>query len=304
MRTCIYIASFLIFSPAFAQQGDELLVYAVKGKVTAFYNNQETVVKIGKVLHPGTVLKTDKGASLTLLCSKGRPLSINKEGTYPVNNWKDSCRSTSGSLSSSFFKYIWGQMYIYSPEHKEEQRKKSELAVVRGEEPVVANKKVAKLEFKKGMDTVHYDGNNFPLSWNGINYNKPYVFNLYDTKGKTIYSLTTRYSYIPIDSFRHVLAEGNNYRWSVSAKGLPVSRKRVLKYIPKEKAAAYLEKVMQPLPFEEDTAASYYRRAFLLEKAHYLAQALLWYEKAMQADPEMDLYRDQYIRFSNDFWIR
>ena len=59
-----------------------------------------------------------------------------------------------------------------------------------------------------------------------------------------------------------------------------------------------------PTAIPEDSASQYFRIAFLLEKKHYLADALTWYQKATLADPSIEAYRDKFIRFRNEFWIR
>lgn len=304
--TILSFFALLLSVTSLAQQGDELLVYAVKGNVSSVFNDQETPVKIGKVLPVGSIIKTRKGASITVLCSKGKPFSITKEGSYPVSNWKDSCRSGGGSVTSNYFKYIWGQLYTYSPQYKEEMRKKSEMAVVRGEQPPGSNtKKKAKLEFSSGMDTVNYDGINFPLSWNGIFYTGKYRFSLYDSKGKLIFKDSTRYTYINTDDLKHLLKEGNTYRWSIGGKGIPTSKMKVLIYVKHPTATAYLNKLSIPLDISEDSALVFFRIAYLLEKSHYLAQAYNYYQRANDAsDPETELFRDQLIRFRNEFWIR
>ncbi|HUR66506.1 MAG TPA: hypothetical protein VMZ03_09150 [Chitinophagaceae bacterium] len=289
-----------------AQKGDELLVYAVKGKVSSVFNNQESPVKIGKVLPAGATIKTEKGASVTVLCSKGKAFSVTKEGSYPVSNWKDSCRVASNSVTANYFKYIWGQLYTYSPQYKEETRKKSEMAVVRGDEPTGSGtRKKPRIEFSPGMDTLNYDGNNFPLSWNGIFYTGKYIFTLYNAKGKLLYRDSTRYTYITTDDIKHLLNEGNTYRWTIGGKGIPASKKKVLQYVRAPKAADHLSKIQVPLDITEDSASVFFRIAYLLERSHYLAEAYTWYLKANDAsDPEVELYRDQLIRFRNEFWIR
>ena len=96
-----------------------MLVYAVKGEVTAIFKQQETRVKIGKVLKQGTTLKTGKDASLTMICTKGKAISLQKEGSFPLSRWRDSCAVTDESITANYFKYIWQQIYAYSPERKE-----------------------------------------------------------------------------------------------------------------------------------------------------------------------------------------
>jgi len=298
---------FLFFScPLLAQRGDELLVYSVKGNVTAVYKKQESPVKIGKVLLPGAVIKTKKDASLTMLCSRGKALSLTKQGNFPVLKWKDSCRQGTASVTSNYFKYIWDQLYSYSPEHAAEIRRRSDMAVARGEP--LSNfkpKKFTKLEFSPGLDTVHYDGNPFPLSWTGSGYTGFYQFSLYNAKGDTLlFRDSLRGNFIMIDSMKHLLVPGASYRWTVLAAGAPVSKKRTLNYVPAEVTAGLTAAFLQPLPIPEDTATTFFRVAYLLEKRHFFAAAYNWYKQAALQNNGMELFRDQLIRFRNEYWIR
>lgn len=305
---------FLFLFSAFgcmAQADDVLLVYAVKGRVTVTENGQESPVKTGRVLHVNDVIKTEKGATLTMICSRGRPLSISREGVFPVKMWRDSCNYKQHSISSSYFRYIWGQLYSYSPENKAAAAKKSDMAVIRGEDPDMlkpAAKKKSRLSISKGMDTVFFFNKlqNFPLSWNGMNYKGTYTFTVYDAKGvKVLFRDTLRASYIAISQFSDRLQPGKMYRWNVAMKGAGVSRKRVLYYHPgSDMADNYISSLKLPEHIMEDSASASFRVAYMLEKKHYLESALLWYELANAAAPEPELFRDQLIRFRNEFWIR
>ncbi len=181
------------------------------------------------------------------------------------------------------------------------------MAVSRGNEPPLSKKakKPLKMEFSKGMDTVNFDGTPFPLSWNVKNYRGLYHFTLYEANGKTqLYTDSLRSNFIQIDSFRHLLVPGKRYRWSVLAKGIPVSAKKVLNYISPDETNRLREEFLKPLLIPEDTAAIFFRTAFMLEHRHFLAEAYNWYQQAALQDPEMELYRDQLIRFRNEYWIR
>lgn len=290
-----------------AQRGDELLVYTVKGKVTCVYKNKETPVKIGKVLFPGSVVKTQKESALTVVCTKGKPISVSKQGSFPVSRWRDSCKTTGNSVSTNYFKYIWQELYSYSPEHKEALRKKDKMAVARGEGPPGTKKQITgkpKMEFNRGMDTLLYDGQSFPLSWNMQGYRDYYYFKLYAENDDLIYSDSLRFSFIDINRFSQLLTSGNLYYWTVAAKGISESKKKVLKYVQQEEVNEIVSKLLKPITIAEDSAAVSFRVAFMLEQQHYLAEAYNWYQQAAIQDPEILLYRDKLIRFRNEFWIR
>ena len=307
MRTCfLLLLPFFFCAESKAQRGDELLVYAVKGEVTAFYKQQETRVKIGKVLKQGTTIKTGKDASLTMLCTKGKALSLQKEGSFPLSRWRDSCTTSDGSITANYFKYIWQQMYAYSPEKKEEMRRRNNMAVSRGENPATGKKqKFTKLEFKKSLDTLQYDGEPFILSWTGNGYRGMYYFTLYDALGKdTLYADSSRLSYIDTKKFATLLEPGKSYRWSVKAAAVPLSKKRVLNFVLPEEKQQLMDQLLKPFAIDEDSATTSFRIAYSLELSHYLSAAYQWYQQAAIQDPESLIYRDQLTRFRNDYWIR
>ncbi len=305
-RIIFIVTAVLYCLPVIAQRGDELLVYAVKGKVTSVFKNTETTVKVGKVLYPGMILKTEENASLTMLCTKGKPISVSRKGNYPVTKWKDSCKTDAHSVTANYFKFVWSQLYAYSPENKEEMRKRNEMAVARGEPfETIQTKKPKKLVFSKGMDIVCYDGRHFPLSWNIRYYSGPYYFKLYDASGgKLLYQDSLYNNFISLDSLKQFLVTGKKYQWTVSAKGIPVSAKKMIYAVPVAETEKLRLFLSAPLGITEDTAAVFFRTAYLMEQKHYLAEAYEWYLKAGHLDPEMELYRDQIIRFRNEFWIR
>lgn len=287
-----------------AQQGDEMVVYAVRGTVTSLYKNAETPVKAGKVLLPAMLIRARENASLTLLCSKGKSFSVRLRGDLPVSGWKDSCNSPDHTISGNYFRYIWGQLYSYSPEHREEMRKRNEMAVSRGE-PVPPGKKKTKIRFSPGMDTVCYDGRSFPLSWDLPEYRGIYIFKLFDVPGgRLLFSDSLVQNYISIDSIRHILIPGKRYRWDVSAGKAPLSGKKMIIIMSREESDLVTDSCFAPLPFPEDPAARCFRTAFMLEQKHFLAGAYEWYRKASEQDPENRLYLDQLIRFRNEFRIQ
>jgi hypothetical protein len=304
MKTWVVI--FLFFAGRVSAQ-ENLLVYAVKGEVTAVFNNVESPVKIGKVLMPGTTLRLKKDATLTMLCRRGKPLNVEGEGNYSLTLWKDSCKTPKNSLTSNYFSYIWSEFYTYSPEHKESLRK-NELAVTRGNDAKTgkkSNSKKLQVVFSPGMDTVNYAGKDFPLSWTCFQYNGKYIFRLYDEKGiKLLYSDSSKDNFRMISKLKDIIQPGRSYKWTIIAPKAGFIRKRVLNYISQQTIDDYIDRLQSPADFTENPASQYFRIAYMLEKKHYLADALVWYEKATDTDPTIDLYRDKFIKFRNEYWIR
>jgi hypothetical protein len=302
-RLVIILILVNLSSAALSQRGDELLVYSVKGQVTAVFKNQETAVKIGRLLLPGTTIRAQKGSAVTMVCKKGKPVHIYKEGVYPVSLWKDSCRTSAASITSNYFAYVWSELYKYTPEYKETQ-----LAVSRGDPPYRIKRFAGgklRIDIAAGLDTLNYDGENFPLSWTCFDYNGKYSFRLYDSKGiKLLYSDSILENFIRMDSLKNFLEQGRSYRWTVSAARSGVIKKRVINYISPSVIIRFIDSIQKVTEPGEDSASLYFRVAYMLEKKHYMASAYRWYAKATEANPSVELFRDKFIRFRNEYWIR
>jgi hypothetical protein len=298
MKYGFVVVLICMFQCVHGQRGDELLVYAVKGKVTMIQNNQESPVKVGRVLKYGTSIRTEKDARVTLVCKQGKPLSVSREGVYPVSRWRDSCRNTPGSVTSNYFQYIWSELYKRSDDYKDDLDKNNNLAVVRGEEPYRNGdypEGMTIVEFPPGMDTVNYTGEDLPLSWISYDYNGKYQFRIYTSRDrKLVFRDSVEANEIFISRFSHKLKKGTSYAWTISANAnTGVIRRRILNYVSPQKRDEFIRSVSDAVDVHEDSAARYFRIAYLLEKKHYLAEAYAYYKKAAEAAPEMTLYFDK-----------
>ncbi|MEO6611168.1 MAG: hypothetical protein ABIT05_03515 [Chitinophagaceae bacterium] len=301
-KSVLALCCCFIFVSLHAQRVNDLLVYAVKGTVTAIYNNQESPIKIGKVLRSGTTIHLRQGARMTMVCKEGKPLAVDKEGIFPVSRWKDSCRSGGNSMTSNYFKYIWNEMYSRSPDNPDQQ--KGVTAVTRSPAPDIFNPRRIKIEFSPGLDTLNYVGGDFPLSWTCYDYDGKYIFTLYDGKtGTLLYKDSLSRSFIRISKFKDLLVPGKRYSWTISAPKSGLIKRRILNYIPTIAFEKYMTVLQLPIDIPEEPSAEQFRTGFMLEQRHYLAEAYHWYIKAMDADPAMELYRDKLLRFKSEFWI-
>jgi hypothetical protein len=253
---------------------------------------------VGRVLKPGTSIRTEKDARLTMVCKQGKPLSVFREGTYPISRWKDSCRNTQGSVSAHYFQYIWTEMYKRSDDYKDDLDKNNNLAVVRGENPyryADYPEGMIVVEFPRGLDTVNYTGEDLPLSWICYDYNGKYQFSIYTSRDrKLVFRDSVNANEIFVSRFANKLKPGVSYAWTVSANAnTGVIRRRILRYVQPEQRDAFIRSVSDVGDLHEDSAARYFRIAYLLEKNHYLAEAYTYYKKAAAADPDMPIYFDR-----------
>ncbi|MBC7872968.1 MAG: hypothetical protein H7Y01_03170 [Ferruginibacter sp.] len=303
MKTIFFLFSLFFFSAVCAQKGNELLVYSLKGNVTVIENNSETRLKIGKVLKPGSVVKTQREAKLTMVCKEGKPISVTEEGSYPVVTWKDSCLTTQNSMSSKFFQYVWDQLYVRSDEYKREHpgglgSVENIGAPVRGQEDL-------EILFSADLDTINYSSGNFPLSWSvNLDYPGKYYFVLFPAKGgKPLYKDSISGTTLPLDKLKKYMKPGTSYGWSLATQKTSVENGGIIKYVTLTTVARHIVKLQKAVNVPEDDGAQYFRIAYLLQKSHYPADAFIYYQKAVKASPEVDFYREKLEEFKMNFQV-
>jgi hypothetical protein len=301
IKKLLAIACSFLACSVYAQKGDELLVYSMKGNVTVIENNLESRLKIGKVLKPGSSVKTQRLAKLTMVCKQGKPLSITKEGTFPVTKWKDSCATANSSVTSKYFQYIWDQLYIRSDDYKL-SHPETVGAVVRNEAPVRGEEQL-EIEFNEAYDTLNYASGTFSLSWTAnMDYAGKYNFVLYDiVSGKYLYEDSIDGSSIMLDKIKKYMRPGNMYGWSVGARKTGVCNGGVIKYTTLRKVSQQINKFQKAINVPENQAAQYFRVAYSLENSHYLADAFAYYQKAAKAAPDVEFYTEKLNEFRTTF---
>lgn len=286
-----------------AQKGDELLVYSIKGNVTVIEKDKESIVKIGRVLKPGVTIKTQKSAKLTMVCKEGKPLSITKEGIFPIIKWKDSCSIADNSMTSKYFQYIWDQLYVRSEDYKKEHPGETDNnerigAPVRGE-------KILEIEFNEGLDIINYANGIFRLSWStNIEYEGKYYFVLSDIKsGKQVYNDSLTGNSILIGDLSKYMRPGNSYNWSVAAGKSGFSNEPIINFLSVRKINQEINKIINLPNVPEEKAAQYFRMAYLLEKSNYLADAFTYYQKAVNASPDIAFFQEKLLDFKKMFQL-
>lgn len=298
MKTILLIPAMLFFSSLMAQKGDELLVYSLTGNVTVVENNKETKVKIGKVLKPGTTIKTQRQAKLTLVCKQGKPITITKEGSFPVEKWKDSCDTNNNSVTTKYFQFIWDQLYVRSEEYKKDHPDGVDMttaAPVRGEEEL-------EIILNQWMDTVYYASGNFPLSWStNRDYTGKFYFSLYSTKTKKLlFSQSLLKNAVDINSIKKYMRPGNLYSWKVSVSNT-IEGGGFIKYVSLSVVSSHVNKLKKMVNVPEDPAAQSFRLAYLLQETGYTPEAWLYYKKAARTPNGISLYNEKMEEFKKEF---
>jgi hypothetical protein len=297
----IFLCSFVFTTSLFGQTGEELLVYSLKGNVTVVENNAESPIKVGKVLKPGAIIKTQKAAKMTMVCKQGKPISVTKEGVFPVTKWKDSCLTHNNSVTTKYFQFIWDQLYVRSDDYKKDHPQLETLmtdAPVRGQEEfeIVTN---------PYLDTILFSGGNFPLTWDvSKKYENQFYFMLSNaTTKKKVFADSVRTKGQWLKDIAKYMKPGQKYLWSVSTKLTGPIDGGIVNYVTASNVTKEINKIKKAIVEGEDLAASYFRMAFLLESKHYLYEAWKYYKLAAETEPANSFYVEKFNEFKKQFGL-
>ncbi len=289
----------LFFTLGVAAQDNMYVVYSVKGAVSVIENKTETKAKIGTILDGDETIKVGAGSIATLICNETKAFSINKPGNYTTASLKDSCKSSSGSLSSNYMKYVWAEMTKSkgSPEKNRKYYMSNVGAVSRGE--------INNVWVDPRLDSVNYTAGTIPLSWKSYTEAEEFDFKLYDdTKTKVLLAKTVKKKHVDISELLKIVQPGKVYYWSATIKGEPENPDRkYFHYVTKDEFNTFYSSIKEHDAYESD-AEKNFRMAFVLEENHYIAEAYNHYMKATQLDPTNSLYRFTFMSFKKDFEIK
>ena len=298
MKKTIILSS-LFFSLAAAAQDNMFVVYSVKGTVSIVDNKVETKAKIGTILDGNETIKVGAGSFATLICNETRAFSLSKAGNYSTASLKDSCKISSGSVSSNYMKYVWSEMTKSkgTPEKNRKNYMANVGAVRRGINNVWIDIK---------LDTINYVSGTIPLSWKSyVDEAEEFEFKLYDEAGTTtLLAKTVKKKHVDIAEIAKTMQVGKSYLWTAMIKGEPDSDdKKYLHYASKEEYTKFYNSIKNS-EASENEAEKNFRIGFLLEEKHYLVEAFAHYQKATQLDPTNPLYRFTFMSFKKDYEIK
>jgi len=299
MKTILLITAIFASVLIHAQKGDELVVYSLTGNVSVVENNTESKVKVGKVLKPGTTIKTQRLAKITLVCKQGKPITVVKEGSFPVEKWKDSCATNNNSMTTKYFQFIWDQLYVRSDEYKKEHPDDMGLttaAPVRGEEEL-------EIILNQWVDTIYYAVGNFPLNWiTNKDYDGKYYFSLYNLKTKKrLFFDSLSGNSVDISRIKKFMRQGNSYSWKVSVSKKDEGQGGIIKYVSTSAVSSQVNKLKKLVYVPEDPAAESFRLAYLLQETGYTPEAFVYYQKAARSAPGISLYSEKLEEFKKEF---
>jgi hypothetical protein len=281
-------------------QDNNFLVYSFKGNVSVVDNKVESKAKIGKILNNAAAIKVAPGAAVTLICNEAAMFSIKNAGTYNMTQFKDSCTTTSVSMTANYIKYVWHQMTSHHDESPGSNRKAFMNTVG------AVSRSINNIWIDPRLDTVNYSSGEFPLSWKSYSDAKEFEFFLYSNANSSepAYKTEVDKLKIQITSFQNKIKPGSTYYWTSAVKGEENDELKVFNYVTKETFEAVLNNLKAQSIGAESAAEQAYRIAFMLEDSHYLADAYQYYMKAAASAPDNTLYRSTLMSFKKDYEIK
>jgi len=298
MKQLFFISS-LFFTLGISAQNNMFVVYSIKGNVSVVENKTETKARIGTILDGDETIKVGAGSFATLICNETRAFSLSKAGTYSTASLKDSCKISSGSVSSNYMKYVWNEMT--KPKGTPEKNRKDFMSNV----GAVSRGGINNVWVDARLDSVNYVSGTIPLSWKCFVDTEEFEFRLYDdSKTKVISSKNVKKKHVDIADILKEIQPGKIYYWSATVKGEPENEARhYLRYIPKDEYQTFFNTIKKTDAAESDAEMNF-RLGFVLEEKHYIAEAYNYYFKATQLDPTNSLYRYTFMSFKKDFEIK
>lgn len=278
-------------------QDNLFAVYSIKGNVSVVDNKVETKAKVGTLLDGNEIIKVGPGSFATLICNETRMFSLNKAGNYSTESLKDSCKTGSSSLSANYMKYVWNEMT--KSKGSPEKNRKNYMANVGA-----VSRSINNVWIDPKLDTVYYVSGTIPLSWKSYTDADDFEFKLYDAEtNNLILSKTTKKKHIDIADLLDKIQPGKAYHWSAMIKGESNDEKKYFAYHSKEQYNDFFNSIKNS-PAPESEAEKEFRLGFILEEAHYIAEAYTHYYKATQLAPGNTLYRFVFMSFKKDYEIK
>jgi hypothetical protein len=298
MKKTVLLSALFVAACADAQD-NMFVVYSIKGAVSVIENKAETKAKIGTILDGDETIKVGAGSFATIICNETKVFSLTKAGNYTTASLKDSCKISSGSVSSNYMKYVWTEMTKSkgTPEKNRKYFMSNVGAVSRGG--------INNVWIDPRLDTINYVSGTLPLSWKSYTDAEEFEFKLYDASGSNVLlSKTLKKKHVDIAELLKAIQAGNGYHWTAMIKGEPDNEdKKFLHYLTKDAYNNFYNSIKK-YDAQESEAEKNFRLGFLLEENHYVAEAYNHYLKATQLDPANSLYRFTFMSFKKDYEIK
>jgi tetratricopeptide (TPR) repeat protein len=285
-------------SIVFAQNGtkEEFKVLSHKGANTLNGNPLTT----GAKLLPADKITVSNGGYIGLLHKTGKTLELRQAGTYVIADLSKKVGSTNTSASKRYSDYVVKEL---TKGDKEDVNKNymSHLTVTgsveRGDEAI-------KLFLPlPTVSPVNLITNSLKINWKKYADNSIYLVKISNNFDETIYSQETTDTTITLDVDKIPLNGETSFICTVALKDKPkeiVSNKRNIKLIKNDKLKEISEDITDlNSNLAEETALNYFVKANFYREKGFFLEAIEYYKKAINADPEAKDFVSAYDDFLN-----
>lgn len=287
-----------LFCSILLKAQESFLVYSVKGVVTITEKDKASKAKVGNLLGPGALVTLPANAAITFICNQTGLFTLDKGGKHALADYKNQCENKTASVSSNYLKYVWTQL-TQKPGTPEKNRKQFMNNVG------AVSRNINNVWIDPRLDTFYYTAGNFPLTWKSYAEAEEYEFLLYDApKGGTpLFTITTKNQFQNVKDISNQLQADKLYYWTAAIKGQQNEERKMMKLWKKEDYQKLLKTFSESGHAYEQESARFFREAFLLEQAHFLADAYTYYKKAAALQPDVELYALTLKAFKKDYQL-
>lgn len=276
---CLSLSSFAA-EPAF-------IVFYNSGKAVKTVSGKSIILKKGDNLLSTDQITIPEQTQLVLVCANFSVVQLKTKGTHTIKTLLTKCNKETTSASSAYFKYIW---HSFSHAHTAPEKDPRAYMQTYG----AASRGKGALITKLNADTIyHCVGTPLTVIWVPA---KPATVVVYQnhTDGDPVLTskLTTAAN---IDSIAKHLRYVTTYYWAID--GQQMVKRNVIKLYSKK---AYQQNIAKIKAYVVPATAS--EKAFLtayqLEENHFLAEAAKYYKIAFQLEPNNQIYKNAFARFT------
>lgn len=298
MKKLILSFSALLLAWNISAQVNKFVVYSMKGNVSIVENNTESKAMIGTMIGSPATIKIAAGSFATIICNEKNMFTLSKSGNYNTANLADSCKGTNSSVSANYMKYIWNE--LTKSKGSPEKNRKAYMANVGA-----VSRSINNVWIDPKLDTINYVSGTIPLSWKSYTDAEEFEFQLFSDKNSVspIYDKTTKKKHVDFADILKQIQPGNTYYWTAMIKGESNEERKYIRYWTKDEYNEYFKSIKNSGASETE-AESQFRLGFILEEAHFLAEAYNHYLKATQLSPDNSLYRYTFMSFKKDHEIK
>ena len=272
----LLLSLFLLLSLAALAAPADYKVYYVKGLV----KKGSAVLRRGDSLSVQDAVQLAAGAELYLLCRDYNLIQLKSAGTYKLRE-AAACPAKNTSVTASYFRYVWDELRSHhdSPEQNPRHYMRNKGAVTR------AGCTGPKLRSALFLDTIYSAGGNLLLYWKTA-VDTAYLSVYNSPNGGTPLQRLPLAKGQPISliELQAAAPESTELYWFVGPGDAGDCARKYLLLLPAGEYRQRVQALLQHVP-PTSPAETALMKGFLLEEAHFLQEALLYYAEAFRLEP-------------------